>query len=308
MPLHLGDDRPVGAFTIDLEDWQQSVFDHSLPVSSRFLVGTARMLKILEETKTNATWFVLGNVAIAEPALIRELHAAGHEIQTHGWAHTELHDLGPEGFRQDVLRARGTIEDIIGQPVTGYRAPRFSIDARTIWALDVLAECGFVYDASIFPLRVRSYGIRGWCAQPHLIRTQQGREISEWPVSVGRMFGKPLPIGGGGYVRLAPAWMLHRQFNLVRSEGRPIVVYCHPHEFDPHAFHTTPRRVPFRFRLHQGIGRRGFAAKMRNLLQCHKLTSIANLRKQVCEQMPSLGTASPGTGGMACPPGAGRED
>jgi polysaccharide deacetylase family protein (PEP-CTERM system associated) len=204
--------RPAGIFTVDVEDWAQAVLDHSLPVTRRFVEPTRRIAALLERHGASGTFFFLGSCAAAAPDLVRELAAAGHEIQTHGWDHTPLHEIGgPDGLREDLRRARAVIEDLIGQPVCGYRAPRFSIDHRTLWAVDVLAELGFVYDASIFPMRLRGYGIPHWPAAPHFLRTPGGHTLIEFPVSVGRCCGVPLP-AGGGYFRLAPRWAIDRAF------------------------------------------------------------------------------------------------
>lgn len=254
--------RPLHAFTMDVEDWQQSVFDARLPVSQRFVVGVGRAVELLDRHRVKGTFFVLANAARAAPSLIRELAAAGHEIQTHGCDHTPVHRLSREAFRQDVLRAKGTLEDVIGRPIYGYRAPRFSIDRETLWALDVLAECGIAYDSSIFPLRIRGYGIAGWPLPPVRVRTPCGGEIIEAPVAAGRLLGRAIPVGGGGYFRLLPRAALVNRLRRIDAEDRPIVLYCHPHEFDPAALREMPVSVPLGVRLHQGLGRSGFAGKM----------------------------------------------
>jgi len=254
------------AISVDVEDWQQSVFDHSLPVSQRFVTGTRRILDLLDKTGTRATFFVLGNVAVKVPDLIRELAACGHEIQTHGYDHTEIHTMTPEAFRRDLLRAKGTLEDILGSEIVGYRAPRFSIDRKTIWALDVLAECGFRYDSSIFPMRIRGYGIAGWPLEPVRVRTSLGNGITEVPVTVGKTLNRHFPLGGGGYFRLLPSRIIIAQIKRLDKSRTPSILYCHPHEFDPEAFAELPFKVPVTRRIHQGLGRRSFARKLESLL------------------------------------------
>jgi polysaccharide deacetylase family protein (PEP-CTERM system associated) len=303
--------RPAGIFTVDVEDWAQAVLDHSLPVTRRFVEPTRRIAALLERHGASGTFFFLGSCAVAAPDLVRELAAAGHEIQTHGWDHTPLHEIGgPDGLREDLRRARAVIEDLIGQPVCGYRAPRFSIDHRTLWAVDVLAELGFVYDASIFPMRLRGYGIPRWPAAPHFLRTPGGHTLIEFPVSVGRCCGVPLP-AGGGYFRLAPRWAIDRAFPCLPtgmagplfspepqasaldawrgaaavaqrpiaayqgsacaappSSTPPLVLYCHPQEFDPEGLRALGPdvHVPWRLRWHQGWGRRAYEEKVGALL------------------------------------------
>ena len=265
------------AFTVDVEDWQQSVFDHSAPVSERFVAPTYRIAELLERTGTRATFFVLGNIALKAKGLIADLARAGHEIQSHGYDHAEVHTMTPRSFRDDLLRTRDIIEAITGKAVQGYRAPRFSIDATNLWALDVLLDCGFIYDSSIFPMRIRGYGIDGWNNQPHRIRTPAGREIMELPVATGEICGRRFPMGGGGYFRLLPwpiiSWQIHR----MEAAGKSATIYCHPHEFDPDAFNELPLRVPLRIRLHQSLGRRSFARRIENLLTQFSFGPIRDL-------------------------------
>jgi polysaccharide deacetylase family protein (PEP-CTERM system associated) len=260
-------------FSVDVEDWQQSVFDGSLPVSERFVAGTMRVAELLAKHRARATFFVLGNAAEVAPDLIRDLARAGHEIQTHGYNHRPIHALTPDGFREDLLRAKGVLEDLLGRPVVGYRAPRFSIDRRTVWALDVLAECGFEYDSSIFPLRIRGYGISGWPRTPHRVKTAAGNEIIEVPVSVGSLLGMSVPMAGGGYVRALPVWMIRAQIQCLEAAGQSAVLYCHPYEFDFNAFAELPFHVPLKQRLHQGLGRRNFSPKIEHILSRFEFTS-----------------------------------
>jgi len=282
-PLSRGrHDAPCAhVFTVDVEDWQQSVFDNSLPVSERFVAGTMRVAELLAKYRARATFFVLGNVAEVAPDLIRGLAQAGHEIQTHGYNHRPIHTLTPEAFREDLLRAKGVLEDLIGQPVIGYRAPRFSIDRRTVWALDVLAECGFEYDSSIFPLRIRGYGISGWPRAPHRVKTAAGNEIIEVPVSVGSVLGMSLPMAGGGYVRALPVWMIRAQIQCLEAAGQSAVLYCHPYEFDFNAFAELPFKVPLKQRLHQGLGRRNFSPKIEHILSRFEFTSNREMLTRV---------------------------
>jgi len=265
------------ALTIDLEDWQQSVYDGSLPVSDRFHHGTDRILGILDRHGVKATFFVLGNVAEHSPDLVRRLQRCGHELQTHGYDHTEIGRRTPRQFREDVVRARSILEDLLGEPVTGYRAPRFSITGSTAWALDVLADEGFRYDSSIFPLRVRGYGIGGWCPAPHRIRTRCGAELIEVPVATVTVFGRRLPVGGGGYFRLLPYRLIRRALRQMERVGQPAVIYCHPHEFDPDGIWETPFRVPLRQRLHQGLGRGSFTRKIERMVRDFAFGPVSGL-------------------------------
>ncbi|MFQ5492125.1 MAG: polysaccharide deacetylase family protein [Phycisphaerae bacterium] len=265
------------ALSIDVEDWPQSVFDHALPVTERFRVGMDRALELLDRAGVRATLFVLGLLARKYPGWLRRVHEAGHEVQIHGFDHTEVHRLGREAFRQDLLRAKGAVEDAIGAAVCAYRAPRFSITAGNLWALDVLADEGFEYDSSIFPMALRGYGIPGWPARIHRLKTATGRELFEVPVATLSWLGRRWPIGGGGYFRILPDRII--RWGLARLERLdiPAVIYCHPHEFDPQAFDQLDFTVPMPTRLHQGLGRSGFERKMSNLLDEFRFGPIRNL-------------------------------
>ena len=277
-PVSRDKSRPLThGLSIDVEDWQQSVLDRSLPVSDRFVAGTRRLLELLDEFGVRATFFVLGIAAQKAPGLIRELHAAGHEVQTHGCDHAEVNTLTPERFRQDLLRAKGIVEDLIGREVYAFRAPKFSILASNLWALDVLAECGLRYDSSIFPMRIRSYGIDGWPPYEHYLRTPAGAELIEVPVATLRLMGRRVPIGGGGYFRLLPLSLIRLGLRRLERRGIPAVLYFHPHEFDPQAFAELDVAVPWRTRLHQGLGRPGFTEKIRSLLDEFPFGPICDL-------------------------------
>jgi polysaccharide deacetylase family protein (PEP-CTERM system associated) len=268
---------PQHAFTVDLEDWQQSVYDVRLPVSDRFMRGTDRIVELLDRHNVRATFFVLGNLAERFPATVQSLHRAGHEIQTHGYGHIPVHRMQPREFEADVTRARKLLEDLIGESIRGYRAPSFSLTGATAWALDALAACGFAYDSSIFPMRIRGYGIEGWCRRPHWIRTRSGGLIVELPVSTAEVFGHRVPVAGGGYFRLLPYAIIRAGLRQIESAGEPAIIYCHPHEFDPEGLAAVARALPYRRRLHQGLGRRRFAAKIDRMLTDFRFGPLRDL-------------------------------
>lgn len=232
--------RIVNAMTIDVEEhFHANVFDGT-PVraiqhtmASRVEASTRRMLDLLDDARTRATCFVLGAVADAQPALVREIAARGHEIASHGYAHQLVYTQAPEVFRDDVRRAKLTLEALCGVPVRGYRAPSYSVTERSLWALDILADEGYDYDASIFPIRHDRYGI------PHAPRhayvlDQTGGRLVEAPPSTIRMAGLNLPVAGGGYFRLLPyGWTRFGIDRLNRDEQRPAIFYTHPWEIDP---------------------------------------------------------------------------
>jgi polysaccharide deacetylase family protein (PEP-CTERM system associated) len=239
----------LNALTVDVEDYYQvSAFESYVDRStwdekeSRVALGTDKILAILELAGVRATFFVLGWVADHHPELVRAIHAAGHEIASHGYWHRLIYQQTPEDFRADVRRSRDLLEDLIGEPVTVYRAPSFSITRRNLWALDVLAEEGFRVDCSIYPTYHDRYGIAGAPLGPHRIVRPAG-SIWEFPGTVWRGLGYPLPVGGGGYFRLYPYWLTRAGLGAINRAGRPFVAYVHPWELDPDQPRLRPGRI-----------------------------------------------------------------
>jgi polysaccharide deacetylase family protein (PEP-CTERM system associated) len=231
----------VDGLSVDLEDYfQVEAFASHIPRSrwpflpSRVRHSAARVLELLERNGCRATFFVLGWVAEREPSLIREIAKAGHELACHSHLHRPLYQLSPSEFREDLRRSRGIIEDVSGTKIVGFRAPTFSITRRSMWALEILAEEGFLYDSSIFPIRHDLYGIPGACRWVHEELLPSGQSIWELPPSTVRLGKMNLPFGGGGYLRLLPMhftrWAIKRTHG---REGRPVMVYFHPWELDP---------------------------------------------------------------------------
>jgi polysaccharide deacetylase family protein (PEP-CTERM system associated) len=232
--------RVLNAMTIDVEDYfHVSAFDGVVPRSrwetleSRVCANTERVLAILDGAGVRATFFMLGWVAERHPALVRQIAACGHELASHGYAHRLVYDQSHAAFRQDVRRAKRLIEDVAGVRVEGFRAPSYSITPRSLWALDVLIDEGYRYDASIFPIRHDRYGIP--VSAPHVYRIERdGGDLIEVPASTLRMAGMNLPVGGGGYFRIFPyAWTRWGMRRINDVERRPAVFYLHPWELDP---------------------------------------------------------------------------
>jgi polysaccharide deacetylase family protein (PEP-CTERM system associated) len=226
--------------TVDVEDYfQVSAFEGVVArerwpqMESRVVANTERLLALFEEFRIHATFFVLGWVGEHHPSLVRRIAATGHEIASHGYEHRLVYDQTADAFREDVRRAKGLLEDLSGRAIAGYRAPSYSITARSLWALDVLADEGYEYDASIFPIRHDRYGIPDAPRHPHRRAVRSG-SLLELPASTIRVAGVNLPIAGGGYFRLLPyaftRWGLRR---LNRQERKPGIFYLHPWEIDP---------------------------------------------------------------------------
>jgi polysaccharide deacetylase family protein (PEP-CTERM system associated) len=240
-PVHVPGQGPViNAMTVDVEDYfHVSVFDGVVPRSrwdrleSRVCANTERLLAMFDDAHVRATFFVLGWVAERHPALVRRIAAEGHEIASHGFAHRLVYDQTPAAFRDDVTRAKAVLEEASGFEVVGFRAPSFSITPRSLWALDVLIEAGYRYDASVFPIRHDRYGIPVSARHPYRIE-REGGDLIEVPASTARLFGVNLPVGGGGYFRMLPyAWTRWGLTRINNVEGRPAVFYLHPWELDP---------------------------------------------------------------------------
>jgi polysaccharide deacetylase family protein (PEP-CTERM system associated) len=230
----------VNAMTIDVEDYfQVSAFDEVVKREewdarpSRVVSNTMRLLQLFDEYSVKSTFFVLGWVADRFPGLVRDIAAAGHELASHGYGHRIVYSQTPDEFREDVRRAKATIENVSGQVVSGYRAPSFSITKKSLWALDVLVEEGYRYDASIFPIRHDRYGIPDAPRHRHVL-TRPAGTLTEAPGSTVRVLGSNLPVAGGGYFRILPYWWTKWGIaRLNRTESQPAIFYLHPWEIDP---------------------------------------------------------------------------
>jgi polysaccharide deacetylase family protein (PEP-CTERM system associated) len=229
------------ALSVDVEDYfhVEAFADRIRPdqwssFSYRVRHNCDRILDLFEKYDWRATFFVLGWVAERHRALIRDIAKAGHELGCHSYAHRRVFLLRPEEFREDLRRARGLIEDAAGVRVLGYRAPTFSIMRRSLWALDILADEGFLYDSSIFPIRHDLYGYPEFPRFPQRMRLASGREIIEVPMSTIHFGGINWPLGGGGYLRLLPMsytrWAIRR---VHRRDHQSVILYFHPWELDP---------------------------------------------------------------------------
>jgi polysaccharide deacetylase family protein (PEP-CTERM system associated) len=229
----------VNAMTIDVEDYfHVSAFDGLIPreswhsMESRVVRNTDRLLDIFDAAGVKATFFVLGWVAERFPDLVRRI-AQGHEVASHGYAHRLIYDQTPEEFRSDVRLAKELLEQTSGRRVEGYRAPSYSVTARTLWALDILMEEGYRYDASVFPIHHDRYGIPSAPRHPFVVSSRSGTLV-EAPGSTIRIGHLNMPVGGGGYFRLLPyQWTRFGFSKINRGEKRPAIFYLHPWEIDP---------------------------------------------------------------------------
>jgi polysaccharide deacetylase family protein (PEP-CTERM system associated) len=195
---------------------------------------TGKILEILDWRDTKATFFVLGWIGAQFPDLVRQIHRRGHEIACHSWGHNLIYDLSPDQFWEDTRKAKEVLEDIIGEPVTGYRAPSFSILPSCQWAYRILMELGFRYSSSTHPIRHNHYGNPNGRTAPHLLTTPDRRQsLLEIPVSTFRMLQQNLPFSGGGYMRLIPYQLLSGTIRRKNDSGEVVVIYLHPWEINP---------------------------------------------------------------------------
>jgi polysaccharide deacetylase family protein (PEP-CTERM system associated) len=243
----------LNALSCDVEDWfQVGAFETVIAKSDwgglqhRVERNADAVLALFDEAGVKGTFFTLGWVAERYPALVRRIAEAGHEVASHGWDHDRVFTLTPDQFRADLRRAHAAIGEAAGTAPRGYRAPSFSIDARTPWAHAILAEEGYAYSSSVAPLAHDHYG---WPEAPRFaFRPLPDAALIELPVTTVELAGRRLAAGGGGFFRLLPyrfsSWAIRR---VNRTEDRPAVFYFHPWEIDP----DQPRvaRAPLKSRL-----------------------------------------------------------
>lgn len=251
----------VNAFSVDVEEYfQVEAFKEVVARESwrarpsRVVDSTRRMLAILDAANVRGTFFVLGWVAERFPSLVRDILSGGHEVASHGYAHELAHAQSPDRFRADVRRAKGILEDCAGVSIRGYRAPTFSIGQKNWWAYEALAEEGYEYSSSLYPISHDFYGTDGGPRAP--FRPIGGHRLLEIPIATVRLFNKNRPCGGGGYFRLMPygfsRWCISRM-NV--SDRIACVFYCHPWEIDASQPRIEGASLKSRFRHYLNIGR-----------------------------------------------------
>jgi polysaccharide deacetylase family protein (PEP-CTERM system associated) len=288
--------RLINAMTIDVEDYfHANALAPAAPIArwesldSRVEPNTDRLLEMFDRAGVTGTFFVLGWVAERRPAIVRKIRAAGHEVASHGYWHQLTYDLSIEKFRDDVRRAKALLEDQAGVAVRGYRAPSYSITKRSLWALDVLIEEGYEYDASIFPIRHDTYGIQNAPRHPHRLARDPGGLI-EAPPSTVRIGGVNLPIAGGGYFRLLPyGWTRWGIAHVNRVERRPVIFYLHPWEIDPDQPRMPVGRVS-RLRHYRNL--HVTAARLERLLRDFAFGPLADLLRNAAPLAVALSPAS----------------
>lgn len=230
--------HPISNYlTIDVEDYfQVSAFEDIIDpkdwdtMEQRVVHNTEKVLDLLAQHNTKATFFIVGWIADRFPQLVQTIHSQGHPIGCHSYWHRKVYDMTPEEFRADTGKVKSLLENIIGEPVLGYRAPSYSITAKSLWALDILKELGFAFDSSVFPIYHDTYGIPG---APRFAY-QHPNGLLEYPISTARFLGRSIPVSGGGYFRLFPYWFSRYALRTINErEGEQFIFYLHPWELDP---------------------------------------------------------------------------
>ncbi|MGB6279845.1 MAG: polysaccharide deacetylase family protein [Syntrophobacteria bacterium] len=263
--------------TVDLEDWFHICeVEHLLPrrnwdrLPSTVVADSEKLLSLLEQSGSQATFFVLGYVAEKYPELIRLIHQMGHEIAYHGWDHELIYNLALDDFRQVLRRGISCIENLVGRRPVGFRAPQWSINDRSVWALEILAEEGFVYDSSMAPLRI--IGSESYPRNPWQVSTATGHLWELPPLTLKTPFGR-YPAGGSWGLRCLPYPLIKQRVQKLNERRKPALFYFHPREFG--GKRSVPGLPPSKkFALYGGIWRSG--SQLARLLADFSFTSIEN--------------------------------
>jgi polysaccharide deacetylase family protein (PEP-CTERM system associated) len=276
---------PAHILTVDVEDYfQVEAFASRVPRESwnqwpcRVVENTERVLDLFDQHRAKGTFFMLGWVAERFPKLVRAVHGRGHELGCHSYWHRTIYSLTREEFREDTRLAKSVIEDAAGVQVIGYRAPSWSITRDCLWALDILAEEGFVYDSSIYPIHHDLYGLPDARRFPYVHLCSNGLQLREYPPATLRFLGTNFPVAGGGYLRIFPAPATGLAFRIFEKRYRErVVVYLHPWELDP-----DQPRIPagLRSRLRHYSSLRSMSAKVSTLLHRHRFVRFCDVLRE----------------------------
>lgn len=281
-------DSCINALTIDVEDYWAILQRDWLNIpdakpTDAVLKNTRWYLRTFNDYNVKATFFILGEVAQSFPELIKEIAEQGHEIGSHGLSHKQVFKLNEKDFRQEVAESKKLLEDITGKVILGYRAPAFSIMPKTKWALEILAEEGYRYDSSVYPISGKRYGWPGFSKNICKVVLPSGNSIIEVPISTVTVMGKTFPAAGGGYIRHFPYVITKWAINQIQKT-RPTVVYMHPYEIDAedisfdikHLSHEEKKRA-LGFHKMQLRNRKNVSQKILNLLSDFRFASISQI-------------------------------
>lgn len=273
----------INALSIDLEYWHSAElvrkYVSEMEREDQVVEATMPIVDLLDKYKTRATFFVLGIVADRHPELVKAIFDKGHEIASHSYSHKMLHELGREEFEEEMRKSVDALYAITGERPIGFRAPTYSLNNSTSWALKVLIDHGFKYDSSIFPIQTRLYGVPKAPLHPYkpsldnIIRDDPDGEIVEFPMTAIKI-GLNVPISGGFYFRALPFWLLKLAIRRV-NRTRPAVIYVHPWEIYPNTPRLGELPISARFITYFGINR-GFK-KLEHLLAEFEFKPLRNV-------------------------------
>jgi polysaccharide deacetylase family protein (PEP-CTERM system associated) len=283
----------INALTIDVEDYwkifSRDWLESDTEPTEAVVFCTNRLLDILDAFKTEATFFVVGEVARKFPKLICEIANRGHEIGSHGQQHYEVYRVSRQKFNQEVTTSKKIIEDITSKTVSGYRAPSFSIIPATQWALEVLCDAGYCYDSSVFPFKGRRYGWPGFSYDICRINLKDNKSIIEVPMSTIKLFGKTLPACGGGYLRHFPYFYTNWAMKNIVAK-RPAIVYMHPYDIDtsapPESIIGKLSQAKLRSKIRHALQlrqRNSVEEKLKTLFRNYRFSTIKNIIDQYFE-------------------------
>ena len=263
--------------TIDVEDYfQVAAFEKVIKpelwdnYESRVEGNTDAILNILKTRNIKATFFVVGWIAEKYPQLVQQIYENGHEIGCHSYMHRKIYDLSPDEFKADTKKAKSLLEKITGSKIRGYRAPSYSITKKSLWALDILAELGFEYDSSIFPIHHDNYGIPD---SPRFAYRLDRQNLKEYPISTLKVLGRNIPVSGGGYFRMFPYAFTRTALQFINvKEQKPFIFYLHPWEIDPDQPRISSASALSKFRHYVNL--KTTKIKLLKLLDDFKFTSI----------------------------------
>ena len=278
--------------TFDLEEWfhilelpepvRQSEWS-SLPSGAE--VGLDVFLELLDQNNITCTFFVLGWVAEKRPDLVRKISSLNHEVASHGYLHELIRNVEVDHFRIDIRRSKQLLEDITGKKVKGYRGPGFSITAKNPWALEIIAEEGFEYDATLYPGHHAHGGIPGLPITPFILHTNNGYRIEEYPVTLINIGKYRVAFAGGGYFRLFPSFFISRCFRWLNRRGIPVLCYFHARDLDP----TIPKLsmpVYRKFKCYVNVS--GSIKKLEKLFKNYSFCSVAEWRSLNTNRLPVI--------------------
>ena len=226
----------INAITVDVEYWYQAFQNTNFEIRNGYedrIVGNIeRVLKLFNDYKVKATFFILGCLAEKNPEVVKMISAERHEIATHGYSHRFIYNLTKAEFSSELKKSIKLIEGLSGQKVLGHRAAAWSITEKSKWALDIIFEQGLLYDSSISPFITHIYGMRGVNKAPHVILKKDNRALYEFPFSTFPFLNRDLPVAGGFFTRLYPYWFIRHAFKKSNSCGYPVMFYFHPWDLD----------------------------------------------------------------------------